>query len=172
MALHDFRCSTCGAIQRDINVPIEIGASGAFVYCRSCTVVVNGEHTAVRMQWIPAIGRMDAANGPGFVAFDCYDGQNNKVHVSSLKQLRDLERTSEQQFKNGEGQPLVFRAFSNDPTNKDSSALHKSWNGGEQPTAEAAHKYGSTLQKATDAPDVGFGPGVDESNTSALGMEP
>lgn len=161
MALHDFRCTRCHAIVRDVNVPITIGARAAHVPCPRCKA---------RMENIPAVARMDAANGPGFTAFDTFNGRNEKVHVSSLKQLREIERQSEIDHRNGEGQPLVFRAFSNEPSKMDASALHKSWEGGEQPTPEAKHRFGATLQKAAEAPEVGFGPGVSESNASALGM--
>lgn len=120
------------------------------------------------MDWIPQVSRMDAANGPGFVAFDTYNGKNEKVHVSSLKQLRAIERQSEIDHKNGEGQPLVFRAFSNTKSQMDQSALHPSWVP-EKPTAAAKHRFGSTLRKSAEAPDTDFGPGVNEANASALG---
>lgn len=159
MALHHFRCPACAFISKDVNVPVAIGAVNAEVYCPIC---------AARMIGIPAIGRMDASNGPTFKAFDTYDGKNQKVHVSSLKQLRAIERQSEIDHKNGEGQPLVFRAFSNDPSNKDQSALHPNWDGGEHPTDDGKRKFGSTAQKSAEAPEAGYGPGVSDSNTSAL----
>lgn len=165
MALHDFECPHCGRTARDVNVPIAVGAREAIVWCPTCATV--GVET--RMDWIPQIGRMDAANGPGFVGFDTFNGRNEKVHVSSLKQLRDLERQSEVDYKNGEGQPLVFRRWSQSDTNKDVHSLTPSLQGGEQPTEAGKHKFGSTLQKSTEAPDTGFGPGVSESNASALG---
>lgn len=165
MALHDYQCPTCGHRAVDVNVPIEIGAAAVCVECPLCADVGRKS----RMEWLPQVGRMDAGNGPSFVAFDTFDGKNQKVHVSSLKQLRDIERQSEVDHRNGEGQPLVFRTFSNDPSNKDQSALHPNFAGGEQPTTAAKSKFGATLQKAADAPEAEFGPGVNESNASALG---
>lgn len=49
------------------------------------------------------------------------DGQ--QVEISSLHQLREIERTSEKKYLNGEGQPLVWRAYSQDPSNQDRNSL-------------------------------------------------
>jgi hypothetical protein len=158
MALHDFSCRLCGHVARDVNVPITIGAAQARVLCTYCKL---------RMDWIPQVGRMDAGSGPGFQEFDTFDGLNRKVHVTSLKQVRDIERASEVAHRNGEGQPLVFRAFSNDPTNRDKSALHPNW-AGEQPTEAAKRRFGSTKQTAASEPDASYGPGVTDANATAL----
>lgn len=165
MALHDFRCPECGYIKRDVNVPIAVGAVDAVVLCPGTW------HDEVRMIAIPGIGRMDASNGPAFKAFDTYDGRNQKVHVTSLKQVRAIERESEQLHRDGEGQPLVFRAFSNDPSNKDQSALHKNWTGGEQPTDAAKARFGGATQKSASEPETGYGPGVSDDNASALARD-
>jgi len=162
MALHDFHCSPCNYVAVDVNVPIAIGAVAAYVQCPHC----KG-----RMDWIPQVGRMDAANGPGFVGFDCYDGKNQKVHVSSLKQLRAIEKQSEVDHRNGEGQPLVFRAFSNTRSQMDQSALHPTFNGGEAPTKAAAHRFGSSLVKSSEELPGEYGPGVSDDNTSALPID-
>ena len=112
MALHDFWCQVCGQVLVDIDVPISIGArAGAPPHC--------GEPT----RWIPQVGRMDGANGPGFEAFDAYDGQNRPVTVDSLKKLRDIERQSEVDARNGEGQPIVWRRYSQDASNRHTHTL-------------------------------------------------
>lgn len=162
MALHDFLCQPCNYVAVDVNVPIAIGAMQAHVVCPHCK---GG------MRWIPQVGRMDAANGPGFVAFDTFNGKNEKVHVSSLKQLRAIERQSEVDHKNGEGQPLVFRAFSNTRSQMDQSALHPSFDGSESPTPEAKRRFGSSLVKSAEEIDTGYGPGVSDDNASALPIE-
>lgn len=158
MALHDYYCPTCSRVLADVPVEISVGATAGAPVC-SC-----GTPT----EWIPQVGRMDASNGPGFQAFDTFNGRNEKVHVTSLKQLREIERQSEIDHRNGEGQPLVFRAFSNSRSQMDQSALHKSFEGGEQPTPAAKRRFGSSVQKAAEEPDRAFGPGVSESNASAL----
>jgi hypothetical protein len=119
------------------------------------------------MNYIPMIGAIDAKEP--FQRFETFDGQNRPVVVDSLKKLRQIEKESEQQYRNGEGQPIVFRKWSNDNSNKDQSALHKNWDGGEQPTDDAKRRFGSSLKKSVDAPDESFGPGVSDANASALG---
>lgn len=164
LAHHDYRCPDCGHTLADVLVEITLGAIAGAPPCPACSQIGHD----VTMDWVPQIGRMDAGSGPGFDAFETFDGKNRKVKVESLHQLRQIERESEQLYKNGEGQPIVFRAFSNDPTNKDRSALHPNFNGGEQPTEAAKKKFGATLQKAVEEPEADFGPAVNESNASAL----
>ena len=159
MARHDFRCEPCG-YTAELDIPTALGARHPFVGCPRCT------H---RMAWIPAVGRMDqgAVKGVGFRAFETFDAQNRPVRIESTHQLRRLERESEQAFRNGEGQPLVFRAWSQGQSNRDASALHASWDGGEHPTPDAKRRFGSATRSGQ--PDVDFGPGVDDTNCSALG---
>jgi hypothetical protein len=156
MARHDFYCGVCGQVLVDVNVPAAIGArAGAPEHC--------GRPTA----WIPAVGRMDAANGPGFQAFTTTDGRGNPVTIDSLAKLRAVERESEQAYKNGEGQPMVWRRWAQDRSNQDRPTLG-SWDGSEQPTAESKQRFGSTLRKSVEEPDAAYGPGVSDANTSAL----
>jgi hypothetical protein len=157
VANHDFWCQICGQVLVDINVPIAVGATaGAPLHCGR------------KMNWIPAVARMDASSGPGFQEFEAHDGQNNKVVVDSLKKLRDIERTSEQQYRNGEGQPLVWRRWSQDSSNRDVHSLDPArFSGGERPDPAYTKKFGLRRFGATE-PDHSYGPGVDDSNTSAL----
>lgn len=169
MALHDFFCARCGQVLTDINVPIAIGQrAGAPDHC--------GQQT----QPIPGIGRMDigAVKGVAFQAFETTDGRGNPVLVDSFHKMRQVERESEQAFRNGEGQPMNWRRASQCKSNWDQPTLSPSY-GGEAPTPEAKHRFGSTLQKSGSSaegeltnPDLdrSFGPGVHEGNASALGM--
>lgn len=163
MALHDFQCPICGHVTRDVNVPIDLGAAKVCVHCPVCPA-------KILMDWIPAIGGMDVGGvkGAAFKAFETYDGQNRKIRVENMRDLRRLERESEQQARNGEGQPLVFRRWSQTDSNKDVNTLGGAFAGGEQPTDAAKRKFGKTLQKSAEAPDTGYGPGVSDSNASAL----
>lgn len=163
MPLHDYRCPVDGTILRDQWRTAAEGAESRLPICQAC--LCAGSHQLMRP--IPNIGAMDAKEP--FQRFEAYDGQNRRVVIDSLKKLRQVEKQSETDYKNGIGQPIVFRAYSNDRSNRDQSALHKSWDGGEQPTEEAKHRFGSTLKKSVEAPDDSFGPGVNESNASALG---
>ena len=162
MAVHDYYCGTCGLVLVDVNVPIAIGqAKGAPDHC--------GEKT----QAIPGIGRMDigAVKGAAFTAFQTTDGRGDPVFIDSFHKLRQVERESEQAARNGEGQAMTWRRGSQYKSNWDQPTLSKSYYGGDAPTPEAKHRFGSTLQRSASEPDHGFGPGVSESNASALGME-
>ena len=157
MALHDFWCQRCGQVLVDVNVPIDIGATaGAPLHCDR------------PMAWVPAVGRMDASSGPGFQAFEAYDGQNRPIVIDSLRKLRAVERQSEADGRNGEGQPLVWRHYSNDRSNRDVHALHPNWNGGEQPTREAVKKFAPALRRSAEEPGIAYGPGVSDASPCAL----
>lgn len=157
MARHDFLCSPCHKVLIDVDVPIEIGATAGAPTCVDCGAV---------MAWIPAIGRMDASSGPAFTAFDAYDGRNQPVHVDSVHKLRQVERESEQLARNGEGQQINWRMWSNDRSNRLDNTLGK-YVAGERPDPTFAKKFGKQIGEAVA--DQSFGPGVNESNTSALG---
>jgi len=162
VAYHDFWCARCGQLRVDVAIPVAIGArAGA------------PEHCGARMVPIPAIGRMDigGVKGAAFHGFTTTDGRGQPVHIDSLHTLRRVEREAEQAYRNGEGQPMVFRRWAQDPSNRDQPTLSKSYYGGDAPDPVAKHRFGSTRASSTEAPDRGFGPGVNESNASALGME-
>lgn len=121
------------------------------------------------MAWVPAIGMMDAFE-PGS-EFVCYDGQNRPVQVESFRQMRRLERESEQQFRNGEGQPMRFRALHQHRSNMGDNTFGP--DPAEHPTEDAKRRFGGTLRQLAPGaegapPEVAFGPGVTENNASAL----
>lgn len=161
MALHDFYCSQCRTVQCDVNIPIAIGATAGAPVCATCQQP---------MDWIPQTRAMDVGGvkGAAFKAFDTYDGKNQKVRISNMRDLRRVEKESEQQARNGEGQPIVFRRWHQNDSNKDVHTLAPTFTGGEQPTEAAKRRFGKTLQKAATAPDTGYGPGVTDANASAL----
>jgi hypothetical protein len=160
--VHDYYCARCGQVLVDILVPIAIGqAAGAPIHCDQPTVP------------IPGIGSMDygAVKGAGFKGFTTTDARGNPVEINSLHDLRRVERESEVAHRNGEGQPMVWRRWAQNNSNADQPTLSKSYYGGDAPTPQAKHRFGSTLKRSADEPAGSFGPGVDESNTSALAME-
>lgn len=156
MAYHDFVCPACGAPFTDVNVPIETGAQAGAPTCGDCQV---------QTVWIPKIGRMDALEP--FQEFSTFDGQNRPVLIDSLHKLRQVERESEQQARNGEGQPLVWRQYSQDRSNRDVHTLGSY--GGEAPSPEAKRKFGQTLRKVAGEPEVPLGPGVTEGSVHGVG---
>lgn len=162
MPLHDFWCAACGQVLVDVYVPVDVGArAGAPGHCGQA------------MSPIPAAPALHYGDvkGAAFRSFDTTDGRGQKVHVDSVQKLRKIERESETAYRNGEGQPMVWRRYAQDGSNADVPTLSKSYDGGEHPTKAAAHRFGSTLQRSAEEPEGrAFGPGVNESNASALPM--
>ena len=111
MPLHDFRCDQCGAWDVDVYVPVTVGAAAARPICQACHVV---------MSWIPQVGGMDARE-PSFQSTVTVNGR--ETTVGSLHQMRQIERQTEQQARNGEGQRLVWRDYSQNSSNKDVHTL-------------------------------------------------
>jgi hypothetical protein len=80
-----------------------------------------------------------------------------------------VEKESETLAKNGEGQQVVFRAYSQNRGNRLDNTFGDPT---EKPTAAAKRKWG--LQGATKAlggdqePAHSYGPGINDSNTSML----
>lgn len=161
MALHDYHCPVCGQL--------------AFDVYRSCAEGAQARpplHCGQPMAWIPFTRAMDigGVKTAGFRGFTTTDGRGQPVHVDSLHKLRQVEKAAEQAYRDGEGQPMVWRRWAQDSSNRDQPTLSKSYYGGEAPTKAAAHRFGSTAQRSVEAPEAGFGPGVSESNASALPM--
>jgi hypothetical protein len=155
MALHDFWCQTCGQVLLDVNIPIAVGATAG-----------APEHCGRTAAWIPQVGRMDAYEP--FQEFEARDGQNHLVTIDSLRKLRQVEADSERQYRNGEGQPIVWRRWSQDASNRDVHALAPRWQGGEQPDPAFVKKHAADIRRNADVADTDYGPGVSDATPSAL----
>lgn len=80
-------------------------------------------HCGQVMTWAPSRPPAVDAKEP-FQQFDVeINGQRH--HVGSLHQMRQIERQAEQAARNGEGQPHIWRDYSNDRTNFDVHTLAK-----------------------------------------------
>lgn len=158
MPRHDYQCTICGATKRDVYRSCQEGAQARPPICHECSEPMN---------WVPGIGAMDVGGGPTFHAFDCYDGRNNLVRVDSLHKLREVERESEKMARDGEGQQITWRMFSNDNSNR-----HVNTHGpdpAERPTQQAIEKYGPGIRRMSEEPERPYGPAVSDSNASVLG---
>lgn len=130
-ARHDFRCPLCGWILRD-----HVGASPVSDPARNprCTQY-QWPLGGTLMQWIPQAkfsGFSDGSSSGGR-----HDGTKVTIPVedpgsptgfrdetiSSLSDIRRLERESEQRERNGEGRRMVWRDFSQDTSNQDQHTL-------------------------------------------------
>lgn len=159
MPRHDYVCPLDGQRVNDVVRSVRDGAQANPPCCPDC---------GRPMDWIPGIGAMDAFEPGG--EFTMYDGQNRRVTVESFAQMRKLEQQSEQQARNGEGQPLRFRALHQNRSNM----LDNTFGNGpaEKPSVSAKRKFGLQGAGARVSEDRAeshaYGPGVNDSNTSAL----
>lgn len=161
MPRHDFRCPECGWLLLDQYRSAAEGAQAHPPQCFNCDRP---------MTWIPQAGfdlRSDSSDSD-IPKFTTTDGFGNTVEIDSLHKLRQVEKESEQAYRNGEGQPMVFRAYANNRSNRDVGTLGEAPSAGLTP--EGKRKFGrrGALKTMTDEPDHAYGPGVNDSNTSAL----
>ena len=155
MALHNYVCPACAHVLEDVNVPCSIGAQAGAPECPE-----DGR----RMEWIPQIGRVDAYEP--FHEFDVKDGRGQTIHIDSLRKLRQVERESEAMARNGEGQPMVWRQYSQSRSNRDANIFGE--NKFEAPDPAFKRKIRGAASPV-EVSDHSYGPGVNDSNTSALG---
>lgn len=170
---HDYWCPTCKMRLLD---QFRTAAQGGRNTAPECP------HCVLPMIWVVPRLRMDlrsdgeGKSGETFQKFHARDGHNNLVEIDSLHTLRKIERESEQAARNGEGQIVRFRAFEQDHSNLGVNVF------GDTPHAkisdETKRKFGlrngaKVIEGGEDgaAPDYSFGPGVSESNASALPSE-
>ena len=174
MPNHDYFCPSCRWTLRDQYRSVLEGGRGRLPECPHCFMP---------MMWVVPVPRMDirtdgeGASGTRFQKFTARDGRNQLVEIDSLRKLRQVERESEQLARNGEGQQIRFRAYEQNRSNLSVNTF------GEGPavtplSAEAKRKFG--LRGATTPvvapadgtePDYAYGPGVNDSNTSALPVD-
>ena len=122
MAVHDYQCLACGEVRQDINVPVAIGASNHPEWC-TCRV-----RFFTRMVPVPAIrlslfSDADSRSSPhdftkATIQVETPEGGFRDVTVSSLRDIRRLEKESEQAERNGEGRRMVWRDYAQDHSNQ------------------------------------------------------
>lgn len=173
MPRHDYVCRRCQQVLREQYRSV---AEGGQARCPRCLVCHE------LMEWIvprPAFDlRSDGEgrSGETFQKFTFLDHLNRRVEVSSLRQLRQIERESEKMAADGIGQPIRFRGYAQDHSNMSENTF------GERPadapdmvlTPEGKRKFGlrggaQMIDAREGEPDYSYGPGVNDSNTSALG---
>lgn len=164
MPNHDYRCPSCRFTLRDQYRSIEVGGRSSLPECPHCHYP---------MQWVIPVPRMDlrtdgeGRTGNTFQKFHVRDGRNQLVEIDSTSKLRQVERESEQLARNGEGQIVRFRAWEQDHSNMSVNVFGDGPR--EKPTDAAKAKFGRQGGLTTpEDPDCAYGPGVDDSNTSAL----
>lgn len=97
-------------------------------------------------------------------------GPHGQLEVTSLRQVREIERESEKRERDGVGEALHFRAFSNDT--KNGGMLKNTF--GEPPQrapvlVDSKGRQKISFEVVEGEPIEAMGPGADENLASALG---
>lgn len=100
------------------------------------------------MAWLPAGGAVDL-----FTPFTADGPDGGPVTIDSLHTLRRIEREAERRTADGVGQPMVFRAWSQNRSNQDQNVF------GPPPTPQVrprnARGIPYVIRRASGAPDGG-----------------
>ena len=162
----DYRCPDCDEIRRDHVYRMSEGAVLSAPTCQACYST---------MEWIPA-ARFDAKSDgdaslhgeQGFRKFSL-DVDGRSVEIDSLHTLRRIERESEQRFRNGEGEPIRVRGYSQDHSNMLQNTFGEAgqigpqtYSSGARPTKRLA------VKRHAEEPTVPVGPGIAPSGATAL----
>ena len=172
MPVHDCYCVVCGELHANVYLPLitlpQPIVEHGFV---TSTFVEFPSHCGQPMSYIPPRVAMDAKEP--FQRFSTEirqpDGSYQPVEIDSVSKMRRIERESEIRARNGEGEAIRFRMWSNDRSNGDMNTF------GPDPapvlTPEAKKRFGLRGGTITtvDAPEVTLGDGITEANVSALG---
>lgn len=125
----DYRCPVCGEIREDVHFHAVVGAHKSAPLCSSC----SGDGAAVYMEVIPFCRFDLATDGEGGKA-----GQKFTIHrqvptreglvqieetIDSAHARRQIERDSEQRYRDGEGEPIRFRADHQSHSNMDQNSF-------------------------------------------------
>jgi len=124
MPNHDLRCLVCGTICYDVYIPTALGARA---YCREAVCPVCGgsldpipaAQFSVFSDAVPRAGSTDRAKATIQVEDPGSPTGFRAETVGSLRDIRRVERESEQRERNGEGRKMIWRDYSQEPTNRD-----------------------------------------------------
>ena len=163
MPQQHYRCPACGVLELMVYRAADTDLPTWPPTCTTCP--------SMRMEMAPQEMRLDlktdGAGDRSFQKFTTYvDGQ--PVEIDSLYKLRKVERESEQRYLNGEGEPIRFRMWNQESSNRDVSAFGEAGTVGSG-TSARTYDSGTPLQKSgkvsirrhgEDKPKVTLGPGM------------
>lgn len=180
MPILDLECPACNVVFPDRYVPLTKLAEPdrsqgyrrdtviIYPWCSICSP--NGGYPALRLRACPPRVRMDFdMTHAETIEVAQPDGSVKRVTLDSLSKIRALERESEQRARDGEGQKMVWRDYSQNKTNQDVHTLAAEADHPAVLSKAAAARFGPSVRRSLEAPDVGYGPGVDDATASALG---
>lgn len=98
--------------------------------------------------------------------------QGQRVEIDSLHTMRRVEQESEQRYRNGEGEPIRFRMWNQDASNKDANSFGEAGTIGEQAYASGQQPQKSgkigVRRHGGDRPTIAVGAGVQQKGASPL----
>lgn len=173
MPINDYVCPGCGVIemnvyQKLIRLPEPQVLNGYLTtthlaprVCPTC----SKPGILQFMQVIPPRVAIDLAFAPFDTEVRQPDGTYRTVRVSTLNDIRRIERESEARARNGEGEALRWRDYSQDRSNAD---VHTFGAAPDAAPSEAAKRRFAKTVSAVE-PEAALGPGVTEDSASLFG---
>lgn len=172
MPIHDLYCLACGAERKGTYCPLVTLPEAEYHHGYKVTQAVDFPSCCgAPMGFYPPRVAMDAYE-PG-TEFQTEvlqpDGTHRHVMVDSLQAIRRLERESEQRQRDGEGQQMVWRDYSQDKGNQHEHSFAKDPAVKPDPAFLKKFRESGGGGASPSAANREYGPGVSDANTSALG---
>lgn len=168
MPLHFYRCDACGALLEEYR-SVHEGGTARLPRC-PC---------GATCRWVIPVVAMDAKEP--FQRFEVSRQvmtraglEERRETIDSLTKLRKIEHDSEQRYRDGEGEPMRFRAWTQESSNMDRSAFGDSGTIGDRAytrTGETPAMPGNIGVKrhGQRKPDVTLGPGLRRATSPLKG---
>lgn len=118
MPQQHYRCPVCGTLELIGYTVADTRRADWPPTCVTCL----GTRMEMAPQQMLIDARSDGGTGKGFQKFTV-DVDGHPTEIDSLHTLRRVERESEQRYRNGEGEPLRFRMWHQDHSNREVSAF-------------------------------------------------
>lgn len=163
----DYECPGCPGIIQNHPFSAELGARASAPWCRICEIQMV-PIAAINL----SLGR-DSGSSEGFQKFEVYRQVPTREGLTQVRELvdtprkaRQIERDSEQRYKDHEGEPLRFRALHQSRSNMDQNSFGESgkiggreYSSGSQPTKKMpVTRHGTQKPKVKLAKGGGASP--------------
>ena len=159
----DYLCSSCGAEQTVVYSATDVDSINWPPRCAACAEPLT-EYASCPA---PAVDAKEP-----FSRFSVHrqvptrDGlMQVEETIDSVHKLRQLEKDSEQRYRDGEGEPLRFRVYNQDASNMDVNSFGtegsiggRSYDSGKAPTPP--RKNLGVVRHGQQRPEVSIGPGL------------
>ncbi len=158
-----YRCKDCDETRMmgfEMHVPICPGCRGPMKWSQTRDYV-----SAAHVEQFGQAPALDYNQTKGRIA-----PIGNGVEINSLHDIRRIEREAEKRYRDGVGEPLVFRKYSQDNGNLHTNTLGDAPQQG--PSAEWMKKNGHKIGSIREGDIPGMGPSMTEDNASYLPTDP